>query len=72
MKEEGYTISKTALIDLKLTGDKEEIKGYYNKESDRLLYEALKNNCKDMVGRRKRHLKNHSINQRPTGRPVRL
>lgn len=37
---EGVVITKTALQDLKL--DKEgQIDGYYNKESDRLLYDAL-------------------------------
>lgn len=39
--EEGIVIIKTDLTNLKL--DKEnEIAGYYNKESDRLLYDALK------------------------------
>ena len=39
--EEGYTLSKVSLTDLKL--DKNgEIKDYYNPNSDRLLYNALK------------------------------
>lgn len=40
-KEDGYVISKTALSSLKLDNDG-EIKNYYNKESDILLYNALK------------------------------
>ncbi len=38
--EKDYTISKTALTNLTLKDG--EIKNYYNKESDTLLYEALK------------------------------
>ena len=37
----GIVITKTALQDLKLTKDN-EISGYYNKESDWLLYQALR------------------------------
>lgn len=37
----GYVVTKTALENLKLNKDN-EIDGYYNPESDRLLYEALK------------------------------
>ncbi len=48
-REKGYKISKTALSDLKL--DKNgEIKNYYNRESDRLLYEALKARLKEYGG----------------------
>lgn len=39
-KKEGYTVTKTGLADLKLKNG--EIEGYYNPESDRLLYDALK------------------------------
>lgn len=41
LEEEGIVIIKTELTKLKLDNEN-EIKGYYNKESDRLLYEALK------------------------------
>lgn len=40
-KENGIVLTKTALTDLKLDKDN-EIEGYYNKESDWLLYNALK------------------------------
>lgn len=40
-KEEGIVLTKTALTDLKLNKEG-EIEGYYNPESDRLLYNALK------------------------------
>lgn len=40
-KEDGVVITKTALTDLKLNKDG-EIEGYYNPDSDRLLYNALK------------------------------
>lgn len=40
-KQNGYTISKVALSTLKLDSNG-EIKNYYNKESDALLYNALK------------------------------
>lgn len=40
-KEQGIVLTKTALTDLKLDKDN-EIEGYYNKESDWLLYNALK------------------------------
>lgn len=50
LKEEGYTVTKTDLKNLKL--DKNgEIKGYYNPESDRLLYEALKRRLKEYGGK---------------------
>lgn len=39
--EDGVVLTKTALTDLKLNKDG-EIEGYYNKESDWLLYNALK------------------------------
>lgn len=41
IKEQGLVISKVALDSLTLDTD-DEIKGYYNPGSDRLLYEALK------------------------------
>ena len=37
----GYVLSRTNIEDLKLDKDG-EIKDYYNKDSDRLLYEALR------------------------------
>lgn len=37
----GYVVSKTALTDLKLNKDG-EIEGYFNPESDKLLYDAIK------------------------------
>jgi len=40
-KDEGIVLTKTALTDLKLDKDG-EIDGYYNPQSDLLLYEALK------------------------------
>lgn len=40
-KESGVVLTKTALTDLKLNKEG-EIEGYYNKESDWLLYNALK------------------------------
>lgn len=40
-EEKGTVLTKTALTDLKLNKDG-EIEGYYNKESDWLLYNALK------------------------------
>lgn len=40
-KEDGIVLTKTALTDLKLDKDN-EIDSYYNKESDWLLYNALK------------------------------
>lgn len=40
-KEEGIVLTKTALTELKLNKDG-EIEGYYNPESDLLLYNALK------------------------------
>lgn len=40
-KEKGTVLTRTALTDLKLNKDG-EIEGYYNKESDWLLYNALK------------------------------
>ena len=39
--DSGYVLSRTNIEDLKLDKDG-EIKDYYNKDSDRLLYEALK------------------------------
>lgn len=39
--DDGIVLTRTALTDLKLNKDG-EIEGYYNKESDRLLYQALK------------------------------
>ena len=41
MLDEGFTISKKALTELKLDKDG-EIEGYYNPDSDTLLYDALK------------------------------
>lgn len=41
MMDEGYTVTKTPLTSLKLDKDG-EIQGYYAPESDRLLYQALK------------------------------
>ena len=38
----GYVVSKTALADLKLNSKTGEIDGYFNPESDRILYEAIK------------------------------
>lgn len=38
---EGYVITKTKLKDIKWNKKENEIEGYYNKESDKLLYEAL-------------------------------
>ena len=69
LKEEGYTISKTALIDLKLTEDKEEIKGYYNKESDRLLYEALKKQLQRYGGKAKEAFKEPFHKPKADGTP---
>ncbi len=40
-KERGVVITKTALTELKLDKKTNEIIGYYNKDSDRLLYNAL-------------------------------
>lgn len=40
-KKEGYTITKTSLCDLKI-GKDGEILNYYNREDDRLLYDAIK------------------------------
>ena len=47
--KEGYLIGKKALCDLELD-DNGEIKGYYNREDDRLLYEALKAQLKKYGG----------------------
>ena len=69
LKEEGYTISKTALTDLKLTEDKEEIKGYYNKESDRLLYEALKKQLQRYSGKAKEAFKEPFHKPKADGTP---
>lgn len=48
MKADSYTITKTALSDLKLENG--EIAGYYNPSSDRLLYEALKKRLEQFDG----------------------
>ncbi len=44
--EEGIVVTKTPLTKLKWDKDKKEIKGYYNKEDDKLLYDAL---CKKLA-----------------------
>ena len=54
--KEGYTIYKTDLSDLKLKNG--EIEGYYQPESDRLLYEALKSRIKDTEERIKAEVDN--------------
>lgn len=41
LREEGQSVTKKSLTELKLTKDKTKIDGYVNPESDRLLYEAL-------------------------------
>lgn len=51
--EEGIVLIKTALTDLKLDKDG-EIEGYYNKESDWLLYRALKNQLQIYGGNAKK------------------
>lgn len=48
-KEDGYTISKVALSALQLDKDG-EIKNYYKKESDTLLYNALKQRLIEFEG----------------------
>lgn len=48
-KEEGIVLTKTNLCDLKLTQDG-EIAGYYAPESDKLLYQALKDRLLDFHG----------------------
>lgn len=42
LENPGYVLTKTAIADLKLSKKDGEIEGYYNKESDILLYNALK------------------------------
>lgn len=49
-EESGIVISKVPLTDLKLDKDG-EIAGYYNKESDKLLYEALKHRLNEYDGK---------------------
>lgn len=69
-KDEGIVLTKTALTDLKL--DKHgEIDGYYNPQSDLLLYEALKNSCCYMEMMQKRHLHRIFINRKRTVQKVR-
>ena len=41
LREEGRSVTKKPLTELKLTKDKTKIEGYVNPESDRLIYEAL-------------------------------
>lgn len=49
-KKEGVTISKVPLTKLKLDKTGEEIAGYYNKQSDLLLYHALLERLKQFGG----------------------
>lgn len=49
-KMPGYKVSKTPLTELKLDKDG-GIKGYYEPESDRLLYDALKTRLKEYGGK---------------------
>lgn len=49
MEENGMSVSKVALTALKL-GKDGEIEGYYNRESDLLLYEALKERLNEFGG----------------------
>lgn len=69
-KDEGIVLTKTALTDLKLDKDG-EIDGYYNPQSDLLLYEALKNSCCYMEMMQKRHLHRIFINRKRTVQKVR-
>lgn len=52
LKHEGYSIVKTDLANLKLDTDG-EISNYYHKESDKLLYEALKKRLAQYGGKGK-------------------
>lgn len=52
-KEKGFKISKTALSSLKLD-ENGEIINYYNPESDRLLYDALKERLAEFNGNAKK------------------
>ena len=59
----GYVLSRTNIEDLKLDKDG-EIKDYYNKDSDRLLYEALRARLAEYDGDGKRHLPKSFISQK--------
>ena len=59
-KKAGYTVTKTPLTDLKLDKDG-EIPGYYNKESDMLLYQALRERLQAFGGDGKKAFTEHSF-----------
>ena len=48
MQQDGYTMVKTDLTNLKLKDD--EIEGYYNPSSDKILYDALKRRLEQFGG----------------------
>ena len=49
-KGDGFTVTKTPLNKLELDRKREEIKGYYKPDSDRLLYDALLARLKEFGG----------------------
>lgn len=51
LKEQGMVLKKVALNKLKLSKDGNEIEGYYNPDSDRLLYNALLKRLQDFGGK---------------------
>ena len=48
MQQDGYTMVKTELTNLKLKDG--EIEGYYNPSSDKILYDALKRRLEQFGG----------------------
>lgn len=57
LEGEGYTVSKKDLSTLKIDKKTGEIEGYYRPESDRLLYEALKERLRAFGGDGKKAFK---------------
>lgn len=57
LQNEGYVVSKVALQDLTLDKKTGEIDGYYNRDSDRLLYDALKQRLTAFGGKGKEAFK---------------
>ena len=62
-KENGYTVKKTDLCNLKLKDG--EIEGYYRKEDDSLLYNALKKRLSEFDGDGKKAFPQGSVFRKP-------
>jgi CRISPR-associated endonuclease Csn1 len=57
LQDEGLTVSRVALTELKLDKDKNSILNYYNPDSDRLLYTALLQRLQEYDGKAEKAFK---------------